>query len=200
MDFFLLLPSVAVAVIVTVLPLPAFFVVTVPLLLTVAHLVFEDFHESFMFVVFRPFLPPVVLMSVLSVIFLPAFTFGFFALKLILVTAFFMILILKDAFWLLPSLANAVIVTVLPLPAFLVVTTPLSLTVAHFSLEDFQVKLLLVAFWGSTKALRLIFFVAAIFADLPLVMATFVTLIVGGAGVCGSLGSSETGGFVMPGT
>ena len=46
MEAFLPLPSVAVAVIVTFFPAPAFFVVTTPLLLTVAYFVLPDFQRS----------------------------------------------------------------------------------------------------------------------------------------------------------
>lgn len=44
-------------------------------------------------------------------------------------------LIFTEAFLFVPSVEIAVIVTFLPLPAFLVVTTPF-FTVAHFSLEE----------------------------------------------------------------
>lgn len=45
-------------------------------------------------------------------------------------------LTLKVAFLLLPSVAIAVIFIVFPLATFLVLTTPLALTVAYFALED----------------------------------------------------------------
>ena len=54
-------------------------------------------------------------------------------------------LILQDAFFLLPSAAVAVTVTVCPMPAFFAFTTPLLLTVAYFVLLDFHVTFLFVA-------------------------------------------------------
>lgn len=67
MLFFFPLPSVALAVMVTVLPFPAFLVVTTPLELTVAYFVLLDFHVSFLF----KFL--VGLTVARTVTFLPAF-------------------------------------------------------------------------------------------------------------------------------
>lgn len=50
---FLRLPSLAVAVILTVCPRPFFLAVTIPLLFTVAHFFFEELHFTFLFVAFE---------------------------------------------------------------------------------------------------------------------------------------------------
>ena len=56
------------------------------------------------------------------------------------IAGYFVILTFTEAFLFVPSVEVAVIVTVLPFPAFFVVTTPLAFTVAHFVFEDFHAK------------------------------------------------------------
>lgn len=86
--FFLFVPSVDTAVILTVLPLPAFFVFTTPLEVTVAYFVSELVHFKVLFTFF-----PVVLTVAFTLSFFPALTV-FAAFSFTLLTAFFIILIL----------------------------------------------------------------------------------------------------------
>ena len=130
-DFFIPVPSVAVAVIATIFPFPAFKAVTTPLLLTVAYFLLDEVHFSDLFAVFPP------LTVAFIVCFAPAFM-DVDAFNVIFVTPSFTILILIFADFLLPSLAVAVMVTVFPMPDFLVTTCPLLATVAYFVFEDFQ--------------------------------------------------------------
>ena len=134
-------PSVAFAVILTVLPFPAFFVVTTPFALTFAYFLFEVSQLKVLFAVF-----PVVETFALTVTLRPAFTDFWLHLSVIFFTACFTILILIFALLLLPSTAFAVIVTVFPAPAFFVVTTPFAFTVAYFLLEELQFRVLLAVF------------------------------------------------------
>ena len=126
---FLPLPSVAFAVILTVLPLPVFFVFTTPFEETVAYFSLLELHFNVLFAVL-----PLVLTFAFNVSFFPAFTLLFLAVILILFTTCFTIFILYVALILLPSCVVAVIVTVFPAPAFFVVTTPFEDTVAYFLL------------------------------------------------------------------
>lgn len=141
---FFLLPSFAVAVIVTV---PFFLAVTLPLELTVAIFLLEDFHVTFvlsavagvtlafkvwLFFTFMDLLPVIATFVTLT-LFLLAFRVIF-------------------ALFLLPSFAVAVIVA---FPAFLTFTLPLLFTVATFVLLDFQVTFLFAASFGVTVVLKL---------------------------------------------
>ena len=120
-----MLPSVAVAVIVTDLPFPAFLAVTTPLEFTIAYFLLEVLQFRVLLAFF-----PVVSTVAFIVVFLPAFTVLVLHFNVTFLTADFTILTLVFAVIPLPSVAFAVMVTVLPAPAFLVVTTPLEFTVA----------------------------------------------------------------------
>ncbi len=71
---FLFVPSVDIAVTVTVLPFPAFFVDSIPLLFMDANflLFLSTLHASFVLAVLLPFFPPVFWTVALMVSFLPA--------------------------------------------------------------------------------------------------------------------------------
>lgn len=88
-----------------------------------------------------------------------------------------MIFSLTTAFLLLPSVEDAVILTVLPFPAFFACTTPFWVTVAYFSLLLVHVMDLFVAFEGSSLAVSNIFLPAAIFLEIPviLILLTFTS-------------------------
>ena len=130
---FLLLPSVAIAVTLTVLLLADFFALTTPLLFTVAYLVLLDFQSNFLFA----FLEAVILAFSFNV--LPALTVFRPDIRTFL-TIPFMEVIFQEADILLPSVVVAVILTFLP-PEFLFnFTTPAELTVATFLLLDLQVS------------------------------------------------------------
>ena len=73
----------------------------------------------------------------------------------------------------LPSFAVAVIMTVFPPAAFLIVTIPLLFTVAYLVLLDFQVTALFVALAGDTATLSLSFFPAAILLLEPMILSFF---------------------------
>ena len=96
----------------------------------------------------------------------------------------------------LPSLAFAVMVTVLPAPAALAVTTPLEDTVAYFLLLELQLTALLEALEGDATAFRVVllpavrlvlpviltevtflFLFAVLFVLLPFVLLPFVLLL-----------------------
>ena len=77
--------------------------------------------------------------------------------------------ILNTAFFRLPSLAAAVILTVCPRPFFLAVTIPLLFTVAHFFFEELHFTFLFVALEGETDTLS--------FRFLPALRAVFEALI-----------------------
>ena len=85
--FFLLLPSVAFAVILTVFLFPALYVFTTPFAVTVAYFLLDVDQISFLFTIL-----PVVFTVAFTVIFLPAFTL-FAAFNEMLFTECFMILI-----------------------------------------------------------------------------------------------------------
>ncbi len=83
-------------------------------------------------------------------------------------------LILKVAFLPLPSVAMAVIFIVFPLAVFLVLTTPLALTVAYFMLEDVHCNFLFAFFVAVTSAFNFRLFPAlTVFAP---VIFTFFTI------------------------
>ena len=65
-------------------------------------------------------------------------------------------LILNTAFFPLPSLALAVMVTVFPAPALFAVTTPFDDTVAYLVLLELQVTALLVALVGDTDTFSVV--------------------------------------------
>ena len=136
---------------VTVFPFPAFLAVTTPLELTVAYFLLLDFQVTAFVVALAG------KTLAFTVIFFPAFTVLLPADSLILLTFTLAILILMDAFFPLWSLAVAVMVTVFPAPAALVVTTPLALTVAYFVLLDFHATAGLVALEGVTLAFTVTF-------------------------------------------
>ena len=158
--FFFPLPSVAIAVIFTVFPLADFFVVTIPLAFTVAYLVLLDIQRSFLFAFF------VAVTLAFSFSFLPAFT-GLLPVILIFFTMPFIDVIFHEAYFLLPSVAVAVIVTFLPPVFFFRVTMPLWVTVATFGLLDFQISFLLDALSGKTVAFKVSFLPAAICFEIP---------------------------------
>ena len=62
----------------------------------------------------------------------------------------------------LPSAAVTLMVTLLPTPAFFVVTTPFSFTVAYFVLDDSYVTALFAAFSGAASGVIVTFLPAAI--------------------------------------
>lgn len=64
-----------------------------------------------------------------------------------------------------PSVEVAVMVTVFPFPAFLVVTIPLAFTVSYFLLSDFCETFLIVTFLGVIFAVSCTFFPAASFLE-----------------------------------
>mgnify|MGYP006874674630 CR=1 FL=1 len=86
---FLPVPSVALAVILTFFPFPAFFAVTPPFLETVAYWLFEELHCSVLFAVL-----PVVFTAALILSFFSAFTVLLVVFNRIRFTACFTILIL----------------------------------------------------------------------------------------------------------
>lgn len=61
-------------------------------------------------------------------------------------------------------------VTVLPIPAFFKVTTPLEVTVAYFLLLVFHVTARFFAVVGVTVAVSLIFLPAAICLEIPVIL------------------------------
>ena len=132
------LPSVAIAVIFTDFFLPAFSALTFPDPDTVAYFVLLLVHFSFLL---AP-LDAVTLAFRLSVF--HALTV-FFPVILIFLTVPFMILILNVAFFPLPSVAYAVIVTVFPAAFLLNFTTPFLSTVAYFLLLVVHLIFLLLA-------------------------------------------------------
>ena len=141
---FLPLPSFAVQVIVTV---PADFAVTLPVLLTVAIFVFDDFQVTALFValvgvtvavncIVFPF--PTLAVVLFNVIFVTFTTDGFDGIGSVTVT-------LQVAFLSLPSFAIQVILAV---PADTAVTLPVLSTVAIFVSDEVQFTDLSVAFSG----------------------------------------------------
>ena len=116
---FLLLPSVAMAVIFTFLPFPGFFVFTLPDVDTVAYFVLLLVQISFLLA------PLAAVTFAFSFSFCPAFTVRFLAPAMVtFFTTPFMDLIQKVAVVPLPSAALAVIMTHLPPVFFFTVTTP----------------------------------------------------------------------------
>ena len=95
--------------------------------------------------------------------------------SLMLFTEPFMQVRVTFPYFLLPSLAVAVIVTVLPPAFFLKVTRPLESTVAYLVLLDFHVTALLVALEGVTVAFSCTFLPAATLREGVAETATFVT-------------------------
>ena len=92
-----------------------------------------------------------------------------------------MILIVKVAFLPLPSVASAVILTVLP-PAFLFkVTTPFLSTVASLLLLVVHFNVLLVAFCGLIRVVNFIFLPAAIFVEIAEKLILFTLICCGSA-------------------
>ena len=126
MTAFLPLPSLAVAVIVTVFPPIFFFVVTTPLLLTVATLVLLDFHVTPLLyaldgvtVAFNvTFLPVAILLDVVVVI-------------VILLTLIFSTVTMQYI-----TFPSDVIAVIIAFPAALAVNLPAASTVTTASLED----------------------------------------------------------------
>ena len=114
-------------VIFTVFFFPAFFVFTLPLDVTVAYFMLLDFQRSFLL---AP-LPALTLAFNFSVF--PAGT-RFFPLMMIFLTSPFMIRIANVFFLPLPSVAIAVMLTLLPAAFLLIFTTPFLSTVASFGL------------------------------------------------------------------
>lgn len=165
---FLPLPSFALAVIVTVLPLPAFLAVTTPFELTVAYFLLLLVQATFLLVAF------VGVMVVVRVTFFPAFTVLELALILIFVTGL-VIFNLKVALLPFPPLAVAVIVIVLPLPAFLAVTTPLLSTVAYLVLLLVHL-IVLFASDGLSSAFSWSFLPIATLVDSAVILVTFTTV------------------------
>lgn len=161
-------PSVALAVIFTVpfLPLTA---VTLPLELTVAIFVLLDVQVSLVFA-----FPVLSGNLAFNVVLLPALMVVV-PESLMLFTEPFMQVRVTFPYFLLPSLAVAVIVTVLPPAFFLKVTRPLESTVAYLVLLDFHVTALLVALEGVTVAFSCTFLPAATLREGVAETATFVT-------------------------
>ena len=124
--------------------------------MTAAYCGLEEIHFNFLFT----FLPLVFIFTFIFIVF-PAFA-DLEAFTVILVTAFFMTLILTDALFLLPSAAVAVIVTVFPAVRFLIETTP-STTVATFGLEDVHTNFLFAASSGKIVTVSVTFLPCAIF-------------------------------------
>ena len=176
-DAFLPLPSVAIAVIFTDFFLPAFSALTFPDPDTVAYFVLLLVHFNFLL---AP-LDAVTLAFRLSVF--PALTV-FFPVILIFFTVPFMILILNVAFFPLPSVAYAVIVTVFPAAFLLNFTTPFLSTVAYFLLLVVHLIFLLLALF-EILAVNFTFFPAESLLDgaVTVILATFC-----GAAVVGCVG------------
>ena len=190
---FLPVPSVAAAVIFTDFFLPAFNAFTFPEDETVAYLVLLLVHFNFLLA------PFVAVTFALRLNVLPALTV-FLPVILIFFTSPLAILILIEAFFLLPSLAVAVIVTVFP-PAFLLTATvPFLSTVAYLLLLVDHVTALFAALAGVTVAFNLIFLPGATFVvgDCIVIFVTFITCGFGFSvvGCCGFsvVGSSGFGG------
>lgn len=156
---------------------------------TVAYFVLLLVHFSFLL---AP-LDAVTLAFRLSVF--PALTV-FFPVILIFLTVPFMILILNVAFFPLPSVAYAVIVTVFPAAFLLNFTTPFLSTVAYFLLLVVHLIFLLLASF-EILAVNFTFFPAESLLDgaVTVILATFCGAAVVG---CVGVGSSVVGfvGFV----
>ena len=131
MVFFRFVPSVAMAVIFTVFPFPAFVVLTIPEEDTEAKVGLLLIHFNFRFA------PFVALTFAVSLIAFPALI-GRTLESMIFFTCPFLILILKEARMPLPSVVEAVIITVFPPAFFFKETTPFLLTVAALGLLDVQ--------------------------------------------------------------
>ena len=147
--------------------LPAFSALTFPDPDTVAYFVLLLVHFSFLL---AP-LDAVTLAFRLSVF--PALTV-FFPVILIFLTVPFMILILNVAFFPLPSVAYAVIVTVFPAAFLLNFTTPFLSTVAYFLLLVVHLIFLLLASF-EILAVNFTFFPAESLLDgaVTVILATF---------------------------